>query len=840
MSKSSTMSGKSSPHAPSPSSPPLRVAIITENFLPKIDGSTITLSHLLHHLSSLSIPTLLLGPPTGMRTYANATLLPAPGVPLPAYPGLRINFLSPAALAQLRAFRPTVVHVVDPVWLGVQALLALRLLFSYDGNNEVKIVTSHHTNLPTYAEVWGYPYWGERMWGVQGWMHGALAERVLVPSASTGALLVGERGWGECGVRVRVVGRGVDCGVFRPNTRSPTLRAQWGAADDDVVILSVGRLSKEKNLDLLIHAYAALTASLLASSSSSHLSPSNSSSPQSQDEVLHRTRPPNTHLILIGDGPHRGPLQALCASLGVHAIFMGQLTGERLGEAVGSADLFCSPSITETFGQVTLQGMAAGLPVVGMYAEGTADLVRHWDGGVDVSDGKDGRKGRRGCGLLLDPLVRYPSSATASSSHASTSTSTSAVEDTAKPPTHAAGLGLRILEMEGMYAAGKKEEEDIPIPDSAVCFEPFDPVPVMSEREREGEMEMEMPELELPSPSLFLPVSAAAAAGSQTHAALEDESDDDGEDGEDGDEDDDDFFRVPTTMMISAASSATSLASADVDVQCSSAALAGSLGRHASPSISTSTSTSTSPSSSSQAPPHPRSYRALAPLLRVDSPEFAEIVEAYAGLMRVLVTNPGLRTTLGQRAYERSKRFTWEACSQRMVDVYAEVVAEGAQASSSIVVGASTSMAAGKTKAETQTPRGIFSGGKRKNGKKALGDAEAQIVGGGVREEVGDGGGDDKVQREEEEEGDGGGESVSLLDKSALLPSATSSSPTFPAPASAIAALGANVREWTTYLLDVIVVVHAVVGATLSHVAFMVPTGDDLAGLMWGSRRRIS
>ncbi|KAK7025718.1 hypothetical protein R3P38DRAFT_3269402 [Favolaschia claudopus] len=313
--------------------------------------------------------------------------------------------------------------------------------------------------------------------------------------------------------------------------------------------------------------------------------------------------------------------------------------------------------------------------------------------------------------------------------------------------------------MEGMYAAGKKEEEDIPIPDSAVCFKPFNPVPVI---------------LELPSPSLSLPVSAAASAGSQTHAAPEDESDDDGESGEDGDEDDDDFFRVPTTMMMSAASSATFLASADVDVQCSSSVLAGSSGRHASPSISTSTSTSGSPSSSPQAPPHPRSYRALAPLLHVDSPEFPEIVEAYAGLMRVLVTNPDLRTTLGQRAYERSKWFTWEACSQRMVDVYAEVVAEGAQASSSMSAGASTSMTAGKTKAETQTPRRIFSG-KRKNGKEALGDVEAQIVGGGVRGEVGDGGGDDKVQREEEEEeeeeGDGGGESVPLLDKpSALLP----------------------------------------------------------------------
>ncbi|KAJ7087984.1 hypothetical protein B0H15DRAFT_949799 [Mycena belliarum] len=331
----------------------LRVAIITENFLPKIDGSTITLAHLLQHLRAAGVRAMLFGPASPLREYAGAPLFGTAGVPLRVYPGLKINFLSPALLAALRAFAPDVVHLVDPIWLGVQGLAAVRALFPH-----TPVVTSHHTNLATYAAVFGYPYSPARVWRVQGAMHG-VARCTLVPSASTAGLLT-ERGWRN----LRVCERGVDCQAFDPALRSPSLRASWGARPHDVVILSVGRLSPEKNLELVVDAFVLLQARV--GSASGQI----------------KTDTPQPLLVFVGDGPYAAELKTLCAARGVRAVFTGQLTGRALGEAFASGDVMCSPSITETFGQVTLQGMASGLPVVGLYVEGTADLVAHGETGL--------------------------------------------------------------------------------------------------------------------------------------------------------------------------------------------------------------------------------------------------------------------------------------------------------------------------------------------------------------------------------------------------------------------------------------------------------------------------
>ncbi|KAJ7697245.1 hypothetical protein B0H17DRAFT_1197643 [Mycena rosella] len=321
----------------------LRVAIIAENFLPKIDGSTITLAHLLQHMKSTGVRAMLFGPESGMTEYEGCRLFGTFGVPLRVYPGLKINFISPAFIRALRAFAPDVIHLVDPIWLGVQALAAIAVLFP-----GTPVVTSHHTNLPTYAAVFGYPYYHHRTWAVHAYLH-SFARYTLVPSASTAGLLA-QKGFAN----LRVCERGVDRGMFDPALRSPALRLAWGAAPTDTIILSVGRLSPEKNLALLVEAFALLPPAARA----------------------------HAKLVFVGDGPWDGELRALCRERGVEAVFTGQLTGRELGEAFASADVMSSPSITETFGQVTLQGMASGLPVVGLHVEGTADLVAHGETGL--------------------------------------------------------------------------------------------------------------------------------------------------------------------------------------------------------------------------------------------------------------------------------------------------------------------------------------------------------------------------------------------------------------------------------------------------------------------------
>ncbi|KAJ6503869.1 hypothetical protein C8R45DRAFT_973969 [Mycena sanguinolenta] len=325
------------------SSQTLRVAIVTENFLPKVDGVTVTLAHLLQHLNTQGIQAMLLGPSGGMTEFAGCRIFEAFGIPFKAYAGLKINFISPHFIQELREFKPDVIHLVDPIWLGVQALLVARLYFP-----AVPLVTSHDTNLPTYATIFGFPYSRQRGWQISSYLH-SFAKITLVPSPSTAGLLR-DRGY----INLRVCDRGVNSESFSPVLRNLAVRERWGIKSTDIAVLSVGRLSPEKNLRLLVESFSLL-------------------SPDTKERAV---------LVFVGDGPWAASLRQLCSARNVRAVFLGQLTGLTLGEAFATADIMSSPSFTETFGQVTLEAMASGLPVVGLYAEGTADLVTHFGNGL--------------------------------------------------------------------------------------------------------------------------------------------------------------------------------------------------------------------------------------------------------------------------------------------------------------------------------------------------------------------------------------------------------------------------------------------------------------------------
>jgi len=193
---------------------------------------------------------------------------------------------------------------------------------------------------------------------------------------------------------VRIWSRGVDLSLFGPHRRSSRRRASWGVdvlpdrqylygfssdvakmlpegviapltpppspdlvpaevqqrMNEGIVVLYVGRISYEKNLVMLIRAF----------------------------DLLQRSAPadaPEPKLVLVGDGPARTQLKQVCRDLNIKAVFEGHLSGERLAESYASADVFAFPSYTETFGQVVLEALASGLPVVGLDAEGTRDLV---------------------------------------------------------------------------------------------------------------------------------------------------------------------------------------------------------------------------------------------------------------------------------------------------------------------------------------------------------------------------------------------------------------------------------------------------------------------------------
>ncbi len=320
----------------------MRIAIITENFLPKLDGVTRTLAKLLEHLQQTGHSVMLLGPDSGMEEYAGAEIVGTAGLPFPFYPELKFNFFRPLFMRRLDEFRPDIIHLVDPVILGTTGLAAARFF-------NVPLVSSYHTNLAAYCEHFGFSLLTRPMWSYNRFVHNQCA-MTFCPSPSTAAMLRLE-GFEH----LRIWPRGVDTSVFTPERRSAELRASWlgREAENKTVLLYVGRVSWEKNLRLLVQAYRGMSHS-------------------------------NTHLVIVGEGPASIEMQQELADLSV--TFTGYLTGEALATAYASSDVFAFPSRTETFGQVVLEAMASGLPVVGLVAEGVCDLVENERTGFLVND----------------------------------------------------------------------------------------------------------------------------------------------------------------------------------------------------------------------------------------------------------------------------------------------------------------------------------------------------------------------------------------------------------------------------------------------------------------------
>jgi glycosyltransferase involved in cell wall biosynthesis len=310
----------------------VKIALLTEVFLPKIDGITNRLRHTLRCLEAEGHECLVLAPDSAVSEHGAARVVRIPSLPFPRYPGVRVALPDPRIGASLAAFRPAVVHAVGPAALGAMGIAAARAL-------GLPIVASYHTDFPRYLPGYGLGFAERAIWPLIRAVHGA-AHVNLCPSQFTKEELE------EHGVRrVGIWRGGVDAELFHPRKRSLAMRLRLsGGRPEGPLLLYVGRLSPEKSLASLA-------------------------------EVLDLV--PGARLALVGDGPARSELEAALAphlAQGrVH--FTGFLRGEELAEAFASADLFVMPSKTETLGFVVLEAMASGLPVVAAHAGGLPDVV---------------------------------------------------------------------------------------------------------------------------------------------------------------------------------------------------------------------------------------------------------------------------------------------------------------------------------------------------------------------------------------------------------------------------------------------------------------------------------
>ncbi|TRZ99712.1 MAG: glycosyltransferase family 1 protein [Rhodocyclaceae bacterium] len=340
----------------------LHIAVITETYPPEVNGVAMTLGRMVQGLLQRGHRVSLTRPRQNSQdepvcSAQHSTLL-VRGLPIPGYAGLKFGL--PARrlfLRQWRADRPDVVQVVTEGPLGASAIAAAREL-------GIPVVSEFHTNFHAYSRHYGF-----------GWLENLVAAHLrrlhnrsrmtLVPSHQLGIDLL-RRGYHG----IRVVARGVDTRLFNPARRSTTLRASWNAGDKDIVVAHVGRLAPEKNLPLVLTTFEAI-----------------------------RGYAPSARLVLVGDGPSRRRLEQ---SHPEH-IFAGMRHGEDLAVHYASADLFLFPSMTETYGNVTLEALASGLPVVAYRMAAAAELIRHGDNGMLANSGASDQFIRAALDLVTHP-----------------------------------------------------------------------------------------------------------------------------------------------------------------------------------------------------------------------------------------------------------------------------------------------------------------------------------------------------------------------------------------------------------------------------------------------------
>ncbi len=333
----------------------MRVAIVTESFLPHVNGVTNTVRHTADRLLQRGHQVLIIAPGPGPSSHGAAQVVRVRSVPLPGYRSFSLGLPDSAVERALVDFAPDVVHLASPILLGAVGLRAARRL-------GIPTVAIYQTDIGAFA----------RQYGVRalpvierwvGWIH-RRSSRTLAPSSTSYDQLA------ALGVpNLHVWRRGVSLDLFGRVHRSERLHREFAGGTGRVVIGYVGRLAAEKQVRRLVE-----LADL-----------------------------PGTRLVVIGDGPLRSWLENRLPD----ATFTGMLGGAELAKAFASLDVFVHPGEGETFCQTVQEAQASGVPVVAPAAGGPIDLIDHGRTGL-LYDPRDRASLRHAVATLVDdPALRW-------------------------------------------------------------------------------------------------------------------------------------------------------------------------------------------------------------------------------------------------------------------------------------------------------------------------------------------------------------------------------------------------------------------------------------------------
>ncbi|XP_020704548.1 sulfoquinovosyl transferase SQD2 isoform X3 [Dendrobium catenatum] len=252
--------------------------------------------------------------------------------PCPWYTNVPLSLaLSPRIITEVARFKPDIIHASSPGIMVFGALAIAKMLC-------VPIVMSYHTHVPIYIPRYTFSWLVNPMWLIIKFLHRA-ADLTLVPSAAIRRDLIAAHA--TAANKIRIWNKGVDSESFHPRFRNHEMRVRLSDGEPEKpLIIHVGRLGVEKNLDFLRKVMDRLTGSRIA---------------------------------FIGDGPYRSELEKMFE--GMPALFTGMLQGEELSEAYASGDVFVMPSESETLGLVVLEAMSSGVPTVAARAGGIIDII---------------------------------------------------------------------------------------------------------------------------------------------------------------------------------------------------------------------------------------------------------------------------------------------------------------------------------------------------------------------------------------------------------------------------------------------------------------------------------
>lgn len=310
----------------------MRIAIVTEVFLPKIDGVVTRLTRTLDQLAAMGHEVRIFATGKAPDTYAGFEVTRIPSLSLWVYPEIKFGLPSWNFFREIRDFDPDVIHAVNPIWTAALGVFAAQ-------RDAVPLVASFHTNVPEYVDALGIGWTRPLTEAALKYLHNQAA----VNLCTSGPMVDTAR---EVGIRnVKLWPKAVDTETYHPSRATAEMRTRLTDGNPEAPLLTyIGRVSKEKDLKRLNNVMR-----------------------------LVRAECDDARLAIVGDGPFLNELKETFDPS--FTVFTGYLSGEELAAAFATGDVFLFPSATETLGLVALESFASHVPVIGTRAGGIPFVI---------------------------------------------------------------------------------------------------------------------------------------------------------------------------------------------------------------------------------------------------------------------------------------------------------------------------------------------------------------------------------------------------------------------------------------------------------------------------------